>query len=54
LGKPLWVMLPFAPDWRWFTGDDCPWYPQARIARQPAAGEWLDVAAKVAGKLREA
>ncbi|HGL6719586.1 tetratricopeptide repeat protein [Burkholderia contaminans] len=54
LGKPLWVMLPFAPDWRWFTGDDCPWYPQARLARQPAPGEWHDVAAAVAGMLREA
>ncbi|OXI48318.1 hypothetical protein CFB84_05100 [Burkholderia aenigmatica] len=54
LGKPLWVMLPFAPDWRWFTGDDCPWYPQARLARQPAPGQWLDVAAAVAGMLREA
>ncbi|HIH2752175.1 TPA: glycosyltransferase family 9 protein, partial [Burkholderia lata] len=54
LGKPLWVMLPFAPDWRWFTGDDCPWYPQARLARQPAPGQWNDAAAAVAGMLREA
>ncbi|MCA8152459.1 tetratricopeptide repeat protein [Burkholderia contaminans] len=54
LDKPLWVMLPFAPDWRWFTGDDCPWYPQATLARQPAPGEWHDVAAAVAGMLRGA
>jgi hypothetical protein len=54
LGKPLWIMLPFAPDWRWFTGDDCPWYPHARLARQSAPGQWLDVAATVADALRAA
>ncbi|KVF98097.1 hypothetical protein WJ21_14975 [Burkholderia vietnamiensis] len=54
LGKPLWVMLPFAADWRWFTGDDCPWYAHARLVRQPAPGQWLDVAAKVADALRAA
>ncbi|EMN1929662.1 tetratricopeptide repeat protein [Burkholderia ambifaria] len=54
LGKPLWIMLPFAPDWRWFTGDDCPWYPHAKLARQSAPGQWLDVAATVADALRAA
>nr|WP_043173123.1 tetratricopeptide repeat protein [Burkholderia ambifaria] len=54
LGKPLWIMLPFAPDWRWFTGDDCPWYPHARLARQSAPGQWLDVATTVADALRAA
>ncbi|GBH26211.1 tetratricopeptide repeat protein [Burkholderia vietnamiensis] len=54
LGKPLWVMLPFAADWRWFTGADCPWYAHARPVRQPAPGQWLDVAAKVADALRAA
>ncbi|KWA21664.1 hypothetical protein WT39_26245 [Burkholderia territorii] len=54
LGKPLWIMLPFAADWRWFTGDDCPWYPHARLVRQSAPGQWLDVAAAVAAALRDA
>ncbi|HDR8856032.1 TPA: tetratricopeptide repeat protein [Burkholderia territorii] len=54
LGKPLWIMLPFAADWRWFTGDDCPWYPHARLVRQSATGQWLDVAAAVAAALRDA
>ncbi|KWN24270.1 hypothetical protein WT83_02525 [Burkholderia territorii] len=54
LGKPLWIMLPFAADWRWFTGDDCPWYPHARLVRQSATGQWLDVAAAVAAALHDA
>jgi hypothetical protein len=41
LGKPAWVLLPFAPDWRWTLGrDDSPWYPTARLFRQSVAGEW--------------
>ncbi len=41
LGKPVHVLLPFAPDWRWgITGDRTPWYPTARLHRQPATGDW--------------
>src|SRR5450631_317031 len=40
LGRPVWVMLPFAPDWRWtLNGEHCPWYPQARLFRQSALGD---------------
>nr|WP_175720455.1 tetratricopeptide repeat protein [Burkholderia anthina] len=53
LGKPLWIMLPFAADWRWFTRHDCPWYPQATLVRQPAPGQWFDVATAVAAALRD-
>ena len=36
LGKPVWVLLPFAPDWRWLLKrEDSPWYPTARLFRQP-------------------
>ncbi|MDE2210870.1 MAG: tetratricopeptide repeat protein, partial [Betaproteobacteria bacterium] len=44
LGKPVHVLLPFAPDWRWgITGDTTPWYPTARLHRQPATGDWASV-----------
>lgn len=54
LGKPLWLMLPRAADWRWFTGDDCPWYPQAQLVRQSESGRWDDVVQTVARDLRGA
>jgi len=48
LGRPVWVMLPYAPDWRWTaTGEASPWYPQARLFRQPAAGDWPSVIAQL-------
>ena len=41
LARPLWVLLPFAPDWRWLRGrEDTPWYPTARLFRQPRSGDW--------------
>lgn len=44
LGRPLWVMLPFAPDWRWtLTGEHSPWYPKARLFRQPALDNWASM-----------
>ncbi|WP_116136468.1 tetratricopeptide repeat protein [Trinickia diaoshuihuensis] len=52
LGKPLWLMLPYAADWRWFTNTDrSPWYPSARLVRQPSPGQWESVVATVAQAL---
>ena len=53
LGKPVWILLPYASDWRWLVGrEDSPWYPTARLFRQSAAGDWANVIARVAGELR--
>jgi hypothetical protein len=54
MGKPLWVMLPFNPDWRWMLErEDCLWYPSARLFRQSAAAQWTDVLRRVGAALRE-
>jgi hypothetical protein len=53
LGKPVWVMLPWLPDWRWLLDrDDTPWYPTMRLFRQPRPGDWASVITRVAGELR--
>lgn len=52
LGKPLTVMLPFSPDFRWGLGrPDTPWYPTARLLRQARAGDWGPVIAEAAAAL---
>ncbi len=41
LGKPVWLILPFACEWRWFEDrDDSPWYPSMRLFRQPRLNDW--------------
>ena len=48
LGIPVWVALPFAPDWRWLMGrEDSPWYPTMRLFRQDRAGDWAGVFAEI-------
>jgi len=44
LGKPVWLLLPFTPDWRWMLHrDDSPWYPTMRLFRQNQPGDWDSV-----------
>jgi tetratricopeptide (TPR) repeat protein len=52
MGRPLWVLLPFAPDWRWtLSGDTTPWYPTARLFRQTSPGDWDSVVERVGAGL---
>ena len=53
MGKPVWVLLPFAPDWRWMRERaDSPWYPTARIFRQTSPGIWDNIIERIASELR--
>lgn len=52
LGKPVWVLLNFDPDWRWLLGrETSPWYPSIRLFRQDSPGNWQDVFARVGESL---
>jgi tetratricopeptide (TPR) repeat protein len=53
LGKPTWLMVPFAPDFRWLLNrEDSPWYPKMRLFRQTRAGDWDGVVARIGEALR--
>jgi len=52
LGKPVWTLLPYAPDWRWLLHrEDSPWYPTMRLFRQPIPGDWNSVIREVRREL---
>jgi lipoprotein NlpI len=52
LGRPLWLAIPFAPDWRWLLDrEDSPWYPTARLFRQRHSGDWEGVFARLGAAL---
>jgi ADP-heptose:LPS heptosyltransferase len=54
LGVPVWILLPFAPDWRWqLERSDSPLYPTARLYRQPAPDDWNTLLSRVAQDLAE-
>jgi len=48
LGRPVWILLPYVPDWRWLQyRDDTPWYPTARLFRQSETREYASVIGRV-------
>jgi tetratricopeptide (TPR) repeat protein len=48
LGKQVWILLPFVPDWRWLIDrEDSPWYPTAKLFRQGADRRWEPVIDRV-------
>lgn len=53
LGRPVWVMAPYSPEWRYgFSGERMIWYPSVRMFRQPEYGAWQEVVERVGGALR--
>lgn len=54
MGKPVWILLPYDMDFRWLLQrEDSPWYPTARLFRQPVAGDWESVIANVRTALQQ-
>ena len=54
LAKPVWILLPFSPDWRWMLErEDSPWYPSARLYRQTAPDDWQSVVERIATDLKD-
>jgi tetratricopeptide (TPR) repeat protein len=54
LDKPVWILISHIQDWRWLLGrSDSPWYPSARLFRQPAPGDWESVMADLVAALRD-
>ncbi len=54
MGRPTWVLLPYAPDWRWLLSrDDSPWYPGLRLFRQPAPNGWGPAIQRITTSLHE-
>ncbi|HVY13854.1 MAG TPA: tetratricopeptide repeat protein [Rhodopila sp.] len=52
LGKPVWLLLPADPDWRWMLGrSDTPWYASMRLFRQDRRGDWAPLLERVFGEL---
>jgi hypothetical protein len=45
---PVWILLKFSADWRWMLGsENSPWYPTAKLYRQPKLGDWESVIERV-------
>jgi ADP-heptose:LPS heptosyltransferase len=52
LGRPVWTLLPFQPDWRWRLDETISrWYPTMRLFRQQRSGDWDEVVGRVAEAL---
>jgi hypothetical protein len=54
MGKPVWTLLPFVPDWRWMLDrEDSPWYPTMKLFRQTSPGDWDSVIMRIKEELKE-
>jgi tetratricopeptide (TPR) repeat protein len=53
MGRPVWILVPFSPDWRWtLSGDSSRWYATARLFRQPSLGDWGSVIDRLCSELQ--
>ncbi|MBW8036296.1 MAG: glycosyltransferase family 9 protein, partial [Planctomycetes bacterium] len=53
MGKAVWALIPFEPDWRWMLErDDSPWYPTMRLFRQKVRGDWEELFTRVGQQLQ--
>lgn len=53
MNKPVWLLLPFNPDWRWMLErSDSPWYPSARLFRQERSNDWTGIVKEVSTALK--
>ncbi len=53
MGKPTWILLMYAPDFRWLRHrEDSPWYPSVRLFRQPAPGDWESPIRRIVDELK--
>jgi ADP-heptose:LPS heptosyltransferase len=54
MGRPAFVLLPFAADWRWLRRrEDSPWYPTLRLFRQEKPGDWRDVVRRLRSAIED-
>jgi ADP-heptose:LPS heptosyltransferase len=54
MAKPFWLLVPHIQDWRWLHGrNDSPWYPTAKLFRQPRIGDWDGAIAAMAKELAD-
>ncbi|OGV50490.1 MAG: hypothetical protein A2X49_14855 [Lentisphaerae bacterium GWF2_52_8] len=52
LGKPVWLLLPYSPEWRWLQKrEDSPWYPSMLLFRQYEWGDWTELIKRVKSAL---
>jgi ADP-heptose:LPS heptosyltransferase len=53
MGRPVWILVPFSPDWRWtLSGETSGWYPTARLFRQLSLGDWDGVIERLRSELQ--
>ncbi|GEC57467.1 hypothetical protein BEL01nite_65100 [Bradyrhizobium elkanii] len=55
LGRPVWMLCPYALDWRWLRDRaDTPWYPTMRLFRQDKPQAWDRVLTRISDELARA